>query len=359
MNSEIVSLVKASYQNALMLEIGLIAISTFLITNILRFFASKALTKIPDGFLRYTFYKEIITFIKKPLVMIIWVWSIATSLTLISEQYHIPVLNFMDSVRLILVSLIAGINFSALINNISKKMTKISMDPGNTYDKVTIEILTKIAKGFTFSITLVFLLRAVGVSVGAILAISGISGVALGFSIRDLLASFFGMIVLYSDKPFVVGDRIKLHNMPKGSNYGYVENIEWRITAMRTPAGKLVYIPNYMFCASTVENISRAKHSELMIHIDVEIVQISSIRTIIESLKSELIKINKIIESKGIYVEIHDLSKEVVGIDITCYSYDVEDMSVTNLKNDIFIRAVEIIRENHTELAKDHRLLEH
>ncbi len=359
MNSEIVSLVKASYHNALMLKIGLIIVSTFLITNILRFFASKALTRIPDGFVRYTFYREVISFIKKPLVMIIWVWSIATSLTLISEQYHIPIVNFMDSIRLILVSLIAGVNFSGLINNISKKMTKISMDPGNAYDKVTIEILTKIAKGFTFSVTLVFLLQAVGVSVGAILAISGISGVALGFSIRDLLASFFGMIVLYSDKPFVVGDKIKLHNMPKGSNCGCVENIEWRITAMRTPAGKLVYIPNYIFCASTVENMSRAQHSELVIHIDVETTQISSISGIIESLKSELIKIKNVVESKGICVEINALSKEIVGMDIVCYSYDIDDLSITNLKNNIFIRAAEIIRKNNAELAKDHRLLEH
>ncbi len=357
MNSEIVSLIRASSSNILVLQISFIVVCTFVVVTILKFSASKLLTRIPTNSIRYTFYKELIFFIKRPLVTIMWVWSISMVLSLLAEKFYSPIVKFMDSGRVILISLIAGLSASGLVNNISREMTKISIEPTNSYDKVTIEILTKMAKCITFSIALVFILQAVGVSVGAILAVSGISGVALGFSLRDLLASFFGMIVLYSDKPFVVGDRIKMNNMPQGSGYGYVEQIEWRITAIRTSAGKLVYIPNYLFCVSTVENMSRTTHSEIIVNIDVQNVTGTTLSAAMDSLRSNLLKNSKVIESKDVSVEIKGVSNDVISLTVTCYSYDIKDMAVTNLKNEVFLKSIDVMKEHGIELASDHRML--
>ena len=49
-------------------------------------------------------------------------------------------------------------------------------------------------------------LQAFGVSVSGVLAFGGIGGIAIGFAARDLLANFFGALMIFLDRPFSVGD---------------------------------------------------------------------------------------------------------------------------------------------------------
>jgi len=50
------------------------------------------------------------------------------------------------------------------------------------------------------------ILQTLGYSVSGVLAFGGIGGIAVGFAAKDLLANFFGGLMLYMDRPFVVGD---------------------------------------------------------------------------------------------------------------------------------------------------------
>lgn len=72
---------------------------------------------------------------------------------------------------------------------------------------------------------------------------------AVGFATQDLLKNIFGGIMLLFDRPFKVGDKIKV-----GENYGEVINIGLRATRIVTPDDSMVVIPNMSLMNTDLSN---------------------------------------------------------------------------------------------------------
>jgi MscS family membrane protein len=68
---------------------------------------------------------------------------------------------------------------------------------------------------------------------------------------KDSVANIFGGIMIFTDKPFKVGDRIKINGFD-----GTITEIGIRTSRMRTLEGRLVTIPNSLFTGDMVENVS-------------------------------------------------------------------------------------------------------
>ncbi len=86
----------------------------------------------------------------------------------------------------------------------------------------------------------------------SIIAGLGIGGLALALAAQDTIRNFFGSIVLISDKPFQVGERLVVDG-----HDGIVETVGMRSTKIRTLSGHLVSIPNGELANRTIENIGR------------------------------------------------------------------------------------------------------
>jgi small-conductance mechanosensitive channel len=76
----------------------------------------------------------------------------------------------------------------------------------------------------------------------ALLAVAGTIGVAIGFSLQDLLASLMAGVILLLDEPFQVGDRVSF-----GGYYGEISEIGLRSVRLVTLDDNLVTIPNNKF----------------------------------------------------------------------------------------------------------------
>jgi MscS family membrane protein len=65
------------------------------------------------------------------------------------------------------------------------------------------------------------------------------------------VANIFGGITVFADKPFRVGDRIRIQD-----HDGVVIEVGIRSTRLRTMEGPVVVVPNHKFTDSMVENVS-------------------------------------------------------------------------------------------------------
>jgi MscS family membrane protein len=90
-----------------------------------------------------------------------------------------------------------------------------------------------------------------GYNVGALLAGLGIGGLALAMAAKDTVANIFGGITVLTDKPFLVGDRIRINGYD-----GIVLEVGIRSTRIRTLEGPVLVIPNFKFTDSMLENVS-------------------------------------------------------------------------------------------------------
>lgn len=87
-------------------------------------------------------------------------------------------------------------------------------------------------------------------NVQSILLGAGVGGVAIALAAKDTIANFFGSITIFADRPFQMGEMVKI-----GDHTGPVEEVGFRSTRIRTLQGHLVTIPNSMIVDTAVENI--------------------------------------------------------------------------------------------------------
>ncbi len=91
-----------------------------------------------------------------------------------------------------------------------------------------------------------------GIPVTTLLASAGIGGLALALAAQDTLKTLLGTIMLLSDKPFRVGERVVF-----GKYDGTIEDIGLRSTKIRLLTGHQATIPNDELARSDIENVGR------------------------------------------------------------------------------------------------------
>lgn len=111
--------------------------------------------------------------------------------------------------------------------------------------KKTIIILFVILAGLT-------IIKNFGYDVQAILTGLGIGGLAFALAAQDTIANFFGSMVVALDRPFKVGEVVRI-----GANEGTVEDIGLRSTKLRTPHRTLISIPNKAVAGEAIVNLTR------------------------------------------------------------------------------------------------------
>jgi small-conductance mechanosensitive channel/CRP-like cAMP-binding protein len=85
-----------------------------------------------------------------------------------------------------------------------------------------------------------------------LLTTSAVSAVVLGFALQDTLGNAFSGLAIQSEKPFHVGQWVKI-----GADFeGRVAEVTWRATKLRTKAGNFVVLPNNFIGKEPITNYS-------------------------------------------------------------------------------------------------------
>ncbi|MBI2143558.1 mechanosensitive ion channel family protein [Candidatus Woesearchaeota archaeon] len=103
---------------------------------------------------------------------------------------------------------------------------------------------------FIYVIAVIGLLDQMNVKVTALVASVGVASLAVALALQDTLANFFAGIYIMADRPVRTGDFIRLEN----GEDGYVEEIGWRSTKVRTLPNNVIVIPNSKLAQSVITN---------------------------------------------------------------------------------------------------------
>lgn len=164
-----------------------------------------------------------------------------------------PELNALaDKVFQFLYIFSLGWFFYNVVDVIDYGLKKITDSSTNKLSSQIVPLIRKTLRVFIVVVFALFIAQNVfEVNITAWLAGLGIAGLAVSLAAQDSIKNLFGSITVLLDKPFAVGDRIQF----AGAD-GFVEEIGFRSTKLRTFTGHLVTIPNMKFIDGTVENVS-------------------------------------------------------------------------------------------------------
>lgn len=104
-----------------------------------------------------------------------------------------------------------------------------------------------------YATAVVVILASLGVSGSGLLTFLGAGTVALGLSLQDVLKNFFSGVFLLMERPFRVGDFIRVRDVE-----GEVQGIDVRTTLVRINDGSLVMIPNSLVFTEMLTNRSKS-----------------------------------------------------------------------------------------------------
>jgi len=119
------------------------------------------------------------------------------------------------------------------------------------FDQQLFPILSKSLKAFVVVVAVLVTAQNLGINITGLIASASVAGLAIGLAAQDTLANLFGAVSVYLDKPFRIGDRIKLDAVD-----GTVETIGLRSTRVRNLDGHLVTIPNKTVGNATITNVA-------------------------------------------------------------------------------------------------------
>ena len=113
-------------------------------------------------------------------------------------------------------------------------------------------LLRKVAKAAIIVAAAVLTADNLDIKITSLLAGLSVGGLALGLAAQDTVANLFGAVAIFLDKPFYIGDRIRVEGVD-----GMVESVGLRSTCVRSLDGHHVTIPNKLMGNAIITNVTR------------------------------------------------------------------------------------------------------
>ncbi len=141
----------------------------------------------------------------------------------------------------------------------------------------TVENLIKQVSYYTvWLLGLIVAATAFGLEPSTLATGLGLTSLALGFALKDILSNFVSGLLILTLRPFKLGDQIVI-----GDTEGTVERIELRATQIRTYDGRRVLVPNAETFTSRVTNNTAApvRRAKVLCHLGygVEVAQVMAL----------------------------------------------------------------------------------
>ncbi|SMF31268.1 MscS family membrane protein [Alteromonadaceae bacterium Bs31] len=285
--------------------------------------------------------------LQRPVKWFIWGFGILTAADMAGEVSESLLLGSVDVLRRIgAVAVVAW-----FVSGFIKLAEGNLMNPD--YSQKPMDRTTAMAVGKLLRITVMItavlvILQSLGYSVSGVLAFGGIGGIAVGFAAKDLLANFFGGLMIYLDRPFAVGDWVR---SPDKNIEGTVEDIGWRLTKIRTFDKRPLYVPNSTFTQISVENPSRMSHRRIYETIGIRYDDIHRMASIVAEVKAMLESHPEIDEKNTLIVNFNAFASSSVDFFVYCFTHTTNWIEFHEIKQDVLLKIISIIERHEAECA--------
>ncbi|MBU84759.1 MULTISPECIES: mechanosensitive ion channel family protein [unclassified Alcanivorax] len=291
-----------------------------------------------------------------PLRLVFWVVGLSVSVELlqaVTEQAN-ELFDLAPKVRQIAFIVIIAMFLNRFISYTEKNL----IDPSRMrkpMDQSTAAAIAKLLRVSVIITALLIVLQTLGYSISGVLAFGGIGGMAVAFAAKDLLANFFGGMMVYLDKPFRVGDWVR---SPDRSIEGTVENIGWRLTCIRTFDQRPLYIPNAMFTTVVLENPSRMLNRRINEKIGIRYEDWQKMPAIVAEVKQMLIDHEELeTDSRTLIVNFDSYGASHLEFFIYTFTKTTQWVRYHEIKQDVLMKIMAIVNEHGAEFAFPTRTL--
>jgi MscS family membrane protein len=170
-----------------------------------------------------------------------------------------------------------------------------------------------------------------------------IIGAAIALALRESLENLIASFIIFFDKPFTLGDLVKVQNIT-----GNVEKIGLRSTRIRTDQKTYVTVPNKQMVDSILDNLSLRTQLKGELRLQVGL---SATASELESLVAGIKKIlqHKAVESAN--VSVSDIAANAFLVNADYFTSPLTHREFLSVKQEINLQVLKLMEELKLELA--------
>lgn len=187
---------------------------------------------------------------RRPAALVVFLWLFTQAIHVIQWSPELATI-FRHIITVAVTITVAIVAFGG-VELIGQRM-RDHLEPGEQVSYGPIIALTvTVAKIFLMVLAVIVAAQNLGIQVSGMLATLGIGGAAFALAAQETVANLIGCLVLLADRPFQIGDVIKMDAL-----VGTVDRIGLRSTRLRSEDGTPVTVPNRTLVNGTIFNLSR------------------------------------------------------------------------------------------------------
>ncbi|MFK5882561.1 MAG: mechanosensitive ion channel family protein, partial [Sulfurospirillum sp.] len=215
---------------------------------------------------------------------------------------------------------------------------KLSSDIENFSIK-TLKILTLI-------IGVMSILQSWGINVSAFLASLGLVGMAFALAAKDTAANLFGSLVIFTDRPFKIGDWIQTPDVE-----GTVEGIGIRSTRVRAFTQSLISVPNATIANSPITNWSKMGKRRIKTRLGLTYgTTKEQMKNILEDIKS-MLKNHPEIHKDTIMIRFDEFGDSALSVFCYFFTTTTNWVKFLEVREDVNFKIMEIVEKNGASFA--------
>ena len=284
---------------------------------------------------------------RRPAIWLVWILGVNFAASIAAQKMNSPLQGIIDPInRLALIFL-----GSLFVVRFIKRAERNLLHPDymtKPIDETTVRAVGKLLRGAVIITAVLISMQLFGYSISGLLAFGGIGGIAMGFAAKDLLANFFGGLMIYLDRPFSVGEWIR---SPDQEIEGMVEDIGWRLTRIRTFDMRPLYIPNAVFANISVENPSRMSNRRINETLGIRYEDIHSMDSIVASVTTMLLEHPDIDAKQIMIVNFNKFNASSVDFIVYTFTKTTDWIDFHRIKQDVLLKIASIVAAHNAEIA--------
>lgn len=329
----------------LLLAAGVVG-AALLLNLVLRRILDRLHTKALDS--HHYWDDGVVQALRRPLAFGVLIVGVSIALEITHDAGGLPLFAPAGALRRVLVVALLAWFLVRLINEGERGMTAKYEDAGAPYDRTTMDVVAKLLRMAVLVVGSLVILQTLGVSIAGVLAVGGMGGIAVGFAARDLLANFFGGLMIYLDRPFAVGDWIR---SPDREIEGTVEQIGWRQTRIRTFDRRPLYVPNSIFTTISVENPSRMQNRRIYETIGLRYDDAGKLATIVADVERMLRAHPEIDTTRILMVNFNTFAPSSLDFFVYTFTKETDWARFHRIKQDVLLKILDVIESHGAQAA--------
>ena len=227
--------------------LGILALFIILnaVVDLLLYMVAKVLTRHWQNQLG----QRLIGTITAPVHLIVFVQGIFVSTTVVSvlDPWSDQIVTAWGIFMIVLVAMVIARSVNEIIDWYTTYASSLREE---TFATRIIPVLERVITVVIYATAGLLILDQLNIEISPLIAGLGIGGIAVALALQPTLSNFFAGTYLASSDIMGPGDYVEI----EGGLRGYVTEISWRSTRIRTPFNNMVTIPNTRISDSILTN---------------------------------------------------------------------------------------------------------